>query len=207
MAKRFVNDASKCAFAEAIVSIEDRSSAEVMIAVRHHSGTYLHADLILGGLAGIATLAFTLFSSYEFSFLSILIDPVIVGGLIGLLSTQLPLVRRALTRKRVRRAQVQTAARAAFYEKGVRMTSGRTGMLVYMSLLERSVEVVVDKGVEEAVPPGPWQEAVARIEETLQRTMDATVTAKSIMELGPICEPVLPRSEDDVNELPDEVCA
>lgn len=207
MAKRFVNDEAKSAFKEAIVSIEDRSSAEVMITVRHHSGSYLHADLILGGLATLATLAFTLFSKFEFTLMSILIDPVIVGGLIGLLSTQLPMMRRMLTLQGARRSRVVTAAQSAFYEKGVRMTSGRTGMLVYISLLEHAVEVVIDRGVQEAVPTKQWQAATAAVEETLTRTMDAGATAKKIAELGEICEAVMERSEDDINELPDEVCA
>jgi len=205
MAKRFVNDEAKRAFKAAIQSIEGRSSAEVLIAVRHHSGSYLHADLLLGILAAVAALAFTLFSRFSFSLLSILIDPIIAGLAVGLLSTQLPTVRRWLTPRRERQRRVLTAARATFYEKGTRLTSGRTGMLVYISLLERAVEVVIDRGVEEAVPATEWQFATAQIEGTLRRTMDAHEVAKKIDELGAICEAVLPRAEDDVNELPDEV--
>jgi putative membrane protein len=117
------------------------------------------------------------------------------------------MVRRWLTPPRARRRRVVAAARAAFYEKGVRMTSERTGMLVYVSLLERAVEIVLDRGVEQAVPATEWKFATAQIEGTLRRTMDAHAVADKIKGLGTICEAVLERSEDDVNELPDEVCA
>ena len=205
--KRFASDDAKQAFTAAIKSIEACSSAEVVIAVRHHSGTYLHADLIVGAIGAFATLAFTLFSSFEFSLLSILLDPLIAGVALGLINTQLPWLRRALTLPTRRRQRVVTAARAAFYEKGIRLTSDRTGMLVYMSLLEKAVEIVGDVGVTDAVPARSWEEATAAMERTLAETLDGVAVAKKIEALGPICEPVLIRGEDDVNELPDEVCA
>ena len=46
MAKRFVDDAAVAKFTEAIKAVEAESSVEVVIKVRHHSGSYLHADLI-----------------------------------------------------------------------------------------------------------------------------------------------------------------
>jgi len=207
MSKRFVNDEAKRAFKGAIESIEACSSAEVVITVRHHSGSYLHADLIVGAIAAVGTLAFTLYSSFEFSLLSILIDPLIVGIAFGCLSTQLPMVRRWITPAKARRRRVIQAAHATFYEKGIRLTKERIGILVYMSLLERAVEVVCDTGVHAAVPATEWNLATALIEAKLRNTMDAQAVAKKIEDLKIICESVLERSEDDVNELADEVCA
>jgi len=65
--------------------------------------------------------------------------------------------------------------------------------------------VVIDRGVEQAVPAGDWARATAHIEATLRRTMDGAAVAAAVDQLGAICEPVLERGEDDVNELPDEV--
>ncbi len=207
MSKRFVNDEAKRAFKEAIQSIEACSSAEVVVAVRHHSGSYLHADLILAAIAAFGTLAFTLYASFEFSLASILTDPLIAGVVFGLLSTQLPMVRRWITPSRARRRRVVQAAHASFYEKGIRLTKERIGILVYISLLERAVDVVCDTGVRTAVPATEWTLATALIEAKLRHTMDAQQVAKKITDLKIICEAVLERSEDDVNELSDEVCA
>lgn len=207
MSKRFINDEAKRAFKGAIEAIEACSSAEVVIAVRHHSGSYLHADLIVGMVTGFAALAFMLFSKFEFSLSSILIDPVIAGALFGLLDTQLPTLRRWITPRRARQRRVLQAARAAFYEKGIRLTKDRIGILVYISLLERAVEVVCDTGVRNAVPSTEWTLKTAQIEATLRHTMDAMQVARKVEELKVICEACLERSEDDVNELPDEVSA
>ena len=50
MSKRFVNDEAKRAFKDSIEAIEACSSAEVVVTVRHHSGSYLHADLIVAAI-------------------------------------------------------------------------------------------------------------------------------------------------------------
>ena len=49
---KFMDDAGKEAFGQAVRAIENRSSAEVVVAVRHHSGSYVHADLLAGILVG-----------------------------------------------------------------------------------------------------------------------------------------------------------
>ena len=192
------------AFLEAIQSVESRSSAEVVVSVRKQSGSYLHADVLFGLTVGVAALAFTLFSEIAFSLNSILVDPLLVGLLAGVLCRQMPRVRRVLTRAAKRNERVQTAAHAVFFERGVRLTTGRTGVLVYVSLLERAAEVVVDKGVEDAVPANLLEGGIARIRDAAECGQLDQVAA-CVADLGDLLEPHLPRGDDDVNELEDGV--
>lgn len=206
MSKRFLTDDSKKALTGAIRVIEARSCAEVVIAVRATSAAYLHADLIAGAIGALGTLAYTLWGPQTFSLLSIFIDPIIVGALVGLLSSRLPYMRRLFTPTNIREAWVRRAAKATFYEKGVRATSDRIGILVFVSLLERHAAVIADSGVTAAVDPDEWQRAVTAIDVAVARGQDGVEVARVIERLGDLLEPCLPRSEDDVNELPDEVC-
>ena len=48
MAKPFLTDESKAALAEAVRAVESCSSAELVVAVRPRSGSWLHADLMAG---------------------------------------------------------------------------------------------------------------------------------------------------------------
>ncbi|MBT8492619.1 MAG: hypothetical protein KJO07_06130 [Deltaproteobacteria bacterium] len=206
MAKRFVDDAAKEAFTEAIRKVESDSSVEVVIKVRHHSGSYLHADLVFGIFAGLVTLAFMLYSpSLHFSITAIFLDPIIVGVAFGLLSTQLPFVRRHLTPPSRRRRRILQAAQAGFFRRGVRMTSGRTGLLVYASLLEREVELVCDSGVEEAMADGEIEAERERLTRALRADFRGVALAKAVEGLSDLCATRLPGAEDDVNELPDQV--
>ncbi|MCA9701311.1 MAG: hypothetical protein KC431_27560 [Myxococcales bacterium] len=201
----FLSEHGKQALRGAIEAVEGRSSAELVIVVRAASGSYLHADLIAGILGGMLTLAALLYMPVDFGLHSFLIDPPLLGLVFALFSWRLPVLRRLLTPRGQRDQRVLRGAQAAFFSKGVRRTSGATGILVYISQLERRAEVVADHGVLAAVDGGSWKAAVAAIDARVAAGADAAAVAEAIIGLAEVLEPVLPRSEDDVNELADEV--
>lgn len=203
----FFSDESKDAFVRAIQHVESRSAAEVVIAARGRTGNYLHADLIAAILAGLATLVFLLFSPWPHPLAFFVIEPLVIGFVIGFLASRSPSWRRWCTPESVRRQRVRDAARSAFVERGVHRTSGRTGILVFISELERMAEVVCDVGVEEAVPEPLWIEAVDAIDDALYDGEAGPAVAQHVEKLAELLEEALPRSEDDVNELGDEVHA
>lgn len=201
----FLSEPGKQALRGAIETVEGRSSAELVIVVRAASGSYLHADLIAGIVGAMLTLAALLYLPVDFGLHSFLVDPPLLGLVFALFSWRLPPLRRLLTPRAQRDQRVLQAAQAAFFAKGVRRTSAATGILVYVSQLERRAEVVADHGVLAAVEAGPWQAAVAAIDERVAAGADAAAVAEAIIGLAALLEPALPRSEDDVNELADEV--
>jgi putative membrane protein len=206
MARPFLTDAAKAALLDAVRAVEARSAAEVVVAVRERSGSYLHADLIAGIVAANLVLFYQLFSPWEFSLPVIQVTPAAIGLLVGLATSITPWARRALTPRRTREAMVRTAARAMFVEKGVAGTRERTGILVYVAVLERMAEVVPDVGVTKAVPTDRWAEAAARVAHAAGAG-DAGTVAAAVTALGDVLAPALPRVADDVNELADEVGA
>ena len=206
MVKAFLSDAAKQALTDAVHFVESRCSAELVVAVRARSGSYLHADLIAGLLAALASLIALLFSPWPFELIWFVIDPLVVGLLAGLAVSRLPAVRRALTFRRVRRRNVLTAARATFVEKRVHGTTGRTGILLYISLLEREAAVIHDLGADTLATTEGWRHAVENIEEGVRRGDDGAAIAARVRELGDVLAPALARSADDVDELANEVC-
>jgi putative membrane protein len=206
MAKPFLTDESKAALSAAVRAVEACSSAELVVAVRPRSGSYLHADLTAGILAGLAALAVLLYSRWEFALIWFLIDPVVVGALAGLAASRSDAVRRALTRRTKRRLRAETAARATFVERRVHGTSGRTGILLYVSVLEREAVVVVDVGVEALAATDSWRKAVGEIEETVRSGADGSALAEKIHGLAALLRPALERSAADLDELANEVC-
>jgi putative membrane protein len=205
MAKPFLTDAAKQALTGAVQDVESRCSAELVVAVRARSGPYLHADLIAGIVAALAVLAGLLFSPWPFDLVWFVIDPLLAGALGAFLASRLPAVRRALTFQPVRRRQVETAARATFVEKGVHGTTGRTGVLLYVSLLEREAAVIHDLGVETLATTDGWQLAVEEIEEAVRQGEDGVALATHVRVLGDVLAPALVRSAEDVDELSNEV--
>jgi putative membrane protein len=205
MARDILSAPEKAALVAAVQDVEKRSAAEVMIAFRGRSGVYLDADLIAGSLLALFTLWFQLFSPWEFSLPAILVSPFLAGAAGALLSSRVPRARRLLTSRAARSERVRLGALAAFHEMHVSETRERTGVLVYVSCLEKMATVVPDSGIRRRVAGGAWAAAVRAIEEAATRRHPGPAVAAAVRSLGDVLATVLPPREDDVNELPDEV--
>jgi putative membrane protein len=192
------------ALTESVRQVEAQTCAEIVVAVRRHSGSYLGARAIIGAACAAALLAFGLFSPWPFSLHSIFLEPILVGIAVGFGAGYVPALQRWVTLPGDRRHRVEVHARSTFVERGVGATTGRTGVLVYVSLLERDACVVADTGVTTKIPAAEWNAAIGDIERAAQR-VKASAVARAITGLGPVIARHLPRSHDDVNELPDEV--
>lgn len=201
----FADDAARSALRGAVQAVEGSSAIEVVIAMRRQASGWLHANVIVGAAATFAALAYMLFGATAFSLPSILFDPFVVGVVAGGLVELLPAVKRGLTPRRWRRAAVERAAAAAFLERHVHVTTGRTGLLVFVSWLEREAAVVADTGVVAAITPAALEDLRQRARLAMRH--DGTALAEAIRTFADVAAAALPRAADDVNELPDDVDA
>lgn len=196
-------DADRVLLGEAVRAVEAKSRAEIVLAVRPRSASHDRGPLLFGAVVAWSFLGFQLFSSYEFPLDAIFLEPPLLGAAAAFLAASIPAFTRALVFRRRRREAVERAARATFQERGAGLTRERTGVLVYVSLLEREAVVVADKGVTDAVPPELWGEAVRRVEGAARAARDAPGLAKAIEHLREPLAAELPARADDVDELPD----
>jgi len=200
---RFLDEPARAAFAKAIKTIEDTSAIEVVIAVRRSSAGYRHANAIVGVAIALAGLAAMLFAASEFSTLAILVDPFIVGAIAAGLVELAPPIKRALTPARLREREVRRTARATFVERGVHNTRDRSGLLVYVSWLERQAVVIADSGLDHPLPIG----VLATIERALTAAIPngGVAVARALETVIAKLAPGMPRRSDDRNELPDAI--
>ena len=203
--KSFFGDEASRRVAGAIRELERSSSAEVVVAVRASSGHYRHVDYLVGALLLFAGLLVFIFHPAPFRIDVFPLEALalFVGG--ALLSAWLPPLRRALASPRLLADNVRTAARAAFVELGIGSTSARTGLLVFVSTLERRVEVVADTGVIRAARGPDWNGAIARLAQAVESDPELGRFVDALGGLGQVLERALPARPDDVNELPDQV--
>jgi putative membrane protein len=201
MGARFLDDEAHAAFQRAVTTIEQASAVEVVIAIRRRSASYLHVNLIVGAIVAFGCLAAMMFVDYAFSNTAIVFDPFVAGIVAGLLVQVTPGVQRVLTPAAVRRRYVERAARATFVERGVDVTTGRTGILVYIAWLEQRVVLVADRGLADLA------EALTRAEAALTSAMTTggAEVARILESIAPVLAAALPHAVDDVNELPDAI--
>ena len=200
MAARFLDDAGRAAFKEAIEAIEAASAAEVVVALRQQSSGHLLANLVVGGVGAFAALAYMLYSAHQFSLPAILIDPFVLGAALGWLVELVPPLKRRLVPAGRRRHAVERGAKAAFFDRGVANTRGRTGVLVYLSWLEQDAVVLADSGVPAAWRDGARKELEAQLTAAMPHggARVAEVLRGAVATLGAQA----PRASDDINELP-----
>jgi putative membrane protein len=204
-AKTFFTPAAKASVTSTIKAIEGRTSAEIVVTLRDASGHYRHADYLAGLIVAFAGLCFFLYYPADFRVDFFPLETLALFALGAASSAFLPPLRRLLSARSLRERNVLGAARAAFVEQGISRTKRRTGILVFVSMLERRVELVADLGIDaEALGPA-WKEAVARLADTLRGDPQIERFVEALGALAAPLEAALPRTDDDENELPDEV--
>ncbi|MCA9662031.1 MAG: hypothetical protein KC486_27070 [Myxococcales bacterium] len=198
-----LSDEGQAAIEAAIEAIERRSAAEVVVSVHRRSGAYGGAKVVFGVLVAVAAQLFFLYSDVEFPLPLFVVGPLALG-LLGAALGRVPLLERLFAGPLRTRVQVRLAAEAAFYRHGVGHTRERTGVAVFISLLERRVEVVADSGVLRQRPIEPWEAAVAALQAALARGGEVEAVTAALRQLGDVLALCLPW-RDGINELENDV--
>jgi len=116
-----------------------------------------------------------------------------------------PSLLRQLIPGRIRAAAVAQAARLAFLERGVMETRDRTGILIYISLLEHRVEILADRGIDQRVEDGTWDGVVETILTGIRERRAEEGLTEAIRHCGEILASTFPPRPDDTNELPNQL--
>lgn len=96
--------------------------------------------------------------------------PVQVLVFLGLgMLFQLPVCRLWLVPGRVKRGRAARHAREQFFQQKLHLTEGRTGVLVFVSLAEHYVEIIVDEGIASVVDNAEWTASVDEFIEHIRR--------------------------------------
>jgi putative membrane protein len=190
------------ALGQTIRDIEEKTDAEVVVVVRGRSGTYRHADYLCGAIIALIGLIFVLFSPFDFHTYWVPFDVVLLFVLGAFVSSRTNAVRRLLTNRKLRAKAVRNDASAMFYEAGIANTHSETGMLIYLSLLERRLEVIADRGILKAVPPLKWNHLVYELK-AVAHNPDPETLIKAMRELGSVLAEHLPPTGENPNELAD----
>ncbi|MBP1643751.1 MAG: hypothetical protein H6Q03_2420 [Acidobacteria bacterium] len=83
-------------------------------------------------------------------------------------------------------------------------TRERTGILIFVALLERSVVVLADSGVHPFVPDSEWRALAAAIAREMRTKTPGQALLAAVQRAGGQVAALGPRRRaDDANELPD----
>lgn len=114
-------------------------------------------------------------------------------------------LRMALTPRRTKKRRVHRRAVEVFRTSCERKTTGRTGVLIYLSLAERRAEIVADEAIVEKVPADVWVAALSALIDEVRAGRPGDGLAKAVGQVGDVLAPILPPILHDQNELPDRL--
>lgn len=229
--KKILNDAVKNKISETIAGVEKNTSGEIAVMVVEESDSYREASA-LGAVVFAALSAFcfsvilavvlhhrSMWSFGTIEYLYNLMNEVVqytslwvfIPMMFALyfpfraLMNIFPGMKLLFVSKKREEESVRERTERAFYEKGLYRTRDETGVLIFISLLERRVWILGDRGINEKIPYGFWEKKAKELSDGMgKKKYDESICAV-IRSCADELVRHFPIKPDDTNEIPNEV--
>ncbi|MBA3863625.1 MAG: hypothetical protein CVT87_03975 [Alphaproteobacteria bacterium HGW-Alphaproteobacteria-9] len=219
----YLDDAGRKLVADAVTAAEAQTSGEIVTVLADRSDGY--TDVALLWAVGAAFTVMSLFAAFPLPFLDLwdrmiggwghqwstgeLASMVIGLGLLSFLAVMLvqqwePL-KFALIPGPTKTIRVHAQAVRQFKVGADRRTTGRTGVMIYLSMREHRAEIIADESIAAVVSAEVWGEAMGDMLIEIRKGRIAEGLAVGIGDVGFVLAQHFPRGADDVNELPDRL--
>jgi putative membrane protein len=142
--------------------------------------------------------------SFRLLMLLLVVGQAVVFLIVRFALAWMPL-RMALTPASTKTRRVRRRAVELFRAGTEKRTKGRTGILLYLSLLEHRAEIVADQAIHSQVEPDVWGEAMAALVEGVKARRPGEGMALAVEKIGEVLAQCLPPTLDNPNELPDRL--
>ena len=141
----------------AIHAAEQTTSGEFVAVVARSSDHYVFVPLLWAAIAALLLPGVLLLSSAPLAYVHLYQIQLLVFMVLALLFLFVPGLHLRLVPRHIKHARASRLAKAQFYLQGVHATRDRSGVLFFVSLAERYVEIVADPGIHERLGEAHWQ--------------------------------------------------
>ncbi len=201
----------------AVEEAEANTGGEIVTAIIPESDDYAFRELLFGITAGLLTFVIILLFISPFESLvdrlfwsdSAVLLPLsmtslsLISGGIFYFLFQIPALDRFVVGRKAMAEAVRRRALRHFVESNAYDTIDRTGVLLFISVLERRVELIADKGINTKVTPDTWDRIVSSLIRGIKKKKTAEAVISAIKDIGTILAEHVPPRADDSNELSD----
>lgn len=188
----------------AIKQAEANTSGEIVFAAAEASANYQHATL-QGAIIGMAVAAAVyLLIPVAHTTTVLLWTQALSFAVCYALLPRLSWRRWIIPRDEMD-ARVKEAALMQFYAGGLYNTRESNGVEIYLSIFEREVVVIGDRGIHQKMGDQHWQNVRDLIIEGIKRGDARGGICAAIENCGKALAHYFPPRSDDINELPDQV--
>ena len=185
--------------------VESRTIGEIVVMVVDQSDHYMEAEVFGGVLLGsllslILTLLFfhsSIWSFIPLSFFFFFPCRVLFNRVEALKKLFIGVGRKE--------EAVGLRAERAFFEKGLYQTKKNTGVLFFLSLLERKIWVLADKGIYEKMDQETLNQYANEVSRGIKEGRGCEALSQAIQGIGILLSRHFPTTSDDTDELPNDV--
>ena len=204
-ADHFFTQQEKEEISQAIQSVERQTVGEVAVIVVEQSDPYPEGEFLGGILIGgwLAFIGAVLFFHGQIWFLIPL--HLLFFFPLFFLFRKIPRLKTPFIGTKRKEAAVGKRALQAFYEKGLYKTRFSTGVLFFLSLLERKVLVLADKGIYEKIKQERLNQFARQVSSGMKEGRASQTLVQAIRETGDLLAEHFPQTAGDTNELTNEV--
>jgi putative membrane protein len=203
VSEAILSTAEHARVSEAIRAAESRTSGEIYVVVARLTDEFRFMPVVWAALAALL-LPWPLHLLTRLGSGTILLIQAIFFVLTALALSHAAL-RRYVVPSPLLAEAARRHARAQFLAHGVHLTERRTGVLIYVALIDRRVEIVADAGIHSKVGDAVWQELAREVTSAARhgRLVDGIINA--VNRAGAVLAAHFPPRPDQRNELPDRV--
>ncbi len=203
--KTYLNPEDLKRIEEDVARVELATSGEVVPMVVRKSSTVGHIPLLLIALFSLLFFAFDLDHIQMVwiplpHWLLIIFDICILLALVRILAP-LPIIERMLTPKVDQQEQVEQRALNEFYNIRVHHTEKSTGILIFVSLMERRAVVLGDQAIAEKLSPETWDNLLNELVGSIKSRQLADGFSRAIQSCGELLSQHFPKPAGDKNQL------
>jgi len=196
----FITDEERRRIEAAIQEAERRTSGELVTVIAKASDDYYYIPTLWAAILALGVpIALHLAAVIQG------IDQLLIGQMGGFIVLGLifrwPALKMWLVPKSVKRERAAALAVGQFVEQGLHRTEAGTGVLIFVSVAERHVEILADFGINEKVPPDTWQVAVDKFTAEVKAGRVANGFLEAIDDCGRVLAEHFPAGTENKNEL------
>lgn len=152
----------KARITTAIDAAERSTSGEFVAVVARASDHYVLLPLLWAAILALLFPGACLLARVSLRWVHLYQLQLLIFIALAVLLLSVPGLHLKLVPRRVQHARASRLARAQFYEQGVQLTPHHSGVLLFVSLAERYVEIVADKGIHEKLGDAHWRGIIDR---------------------------------------------
>ena len=193
---------------KAVHAAESRTSGEFVVCVVRCSSGVGHTALLIALMIFAACIAanFSLMPLGDYGWhIKVWLLEALAAGLLGHFLGGIAAFQRWATPKHEREMMVHRRAELEFHRNKLEKTKAGTGILLFISLMERKAVVLADKSIAAKVPARAWNGVLEQILSGAKRGELGAGLVQALQHSADIVAPHFPRKRGKKNELSDRM--